>query len=536
MATFINPIEILDLQDADLASIDSTTIKKAKRKLFADIDLSDDGTHGYKGLALSKNECEAAIDRMEDGELMPYYHYLARHPKLNDYLANGDEAWFEGIVMDDMIADTRYIRFVSPLLAPRLDRTMLKAFTDQNIGLLGAAAKAMPLLHAGDTDAAYRSLSRELQLRIEATEAMTQAFKDEKSSYTEANITDVRALVEEQYPIVPLNALPLYFQSQRGKIAEALNYLQLQIWENFEAPSLPMQILEHLLQLTMDSASKPTFEGNLALARKRHQTWATAQEHAPVLGKWTEAIKNLRTKTKSVEAKVDLPSKVLEDHLAGVKIKDLNDLPAFADDTRAQFASALRSIAIASWNAQDDIRSAITFIDLALQVHVAPDLKQGFVKDKADLVAIEKKHRGVVICYFCDKNQPKKGCEFHTTIYQETSRSYFPQRKVQYQYIAMELPRCESCKETHEGGKEWGIFIPIATTLVGIFIGATMRHEPFIIGGIIGLVPGLIASYLLKEKRLKDADIKGTGNSVIRTHPLLTERIAEGWSLTKPTA
>jgi len=36
---FINPIEILELQTYLVSEIDSSMIKKAKRKLFADIDL-----------------------------------------------------------------------------------------------------------------------------------------------------------------------------------------------------------------------------------------------------------------------------------------------------------------------------------------------------------------------------------------------------------------------------------------------------------------------------------------------------------------
>ena len=55
---YINPIEILQLSNlADSSLIDSDTIKKAKRRLFADIDLSDDGHYNYVGLQLSKGDC-----------------------------------------------------------------------------------------------------------------------------------------------------------------------------------------------------------------------------------------------------------------------------------------------------------------------------------------------------------------------------------------------------------------------------------------------------------------------------------------------
>ena len=53
---FINPIEILRLETADIVDIDISIIKKAKRKLFADIDLSDNGHINYKGLSLTKTD------------------------------------------------------------------------------------------------------------------------------------------------------------------------------------------------------------------------------------------------------------------------------------------------------------------------------------------------------------------------------------------------------------------------------------------------------------------------------------------------
>ena len=41
---YVNSIEILGLSNAnDTTSIDNEILKKAKRKLFADIDLSDNG-------------------------------------------------------------------------------------------------------------------------------------------------------------------------------------------------------------------------------------------------------------------------------------------------------------------------------------------------------------------------------------------------------------------------------------------------------------------------------------------------------------
>ena len=71
---YINPVEILQLSYvADSSQIDSDTIKKAKRRLFADIDLSDDGHFNYYGLKLSKGDGERAIDELSNKDFKEFY-------------------------------------------------------------------------------------------------------------------------------------------------------------------------------------------------------------------------------------------------------------------------------------------------------------------------------------------------------------------------------------------------------------------------------------------------------------------------------
>ena len=70
--SFINPIEILNLKSTDVDSIDNNLIKKAKRVLFADIDLSDNLHIEYKGLSLSKSDCETAINELESKDKIEF--------------------------------------------------------------------------------------------------------------------------------------------------------------------------------------------------------------------------------------------------------------------------------------------------------------------------------------------------------------------------------------------------------------------------------------------------------------------------------
>ena len=45
---FINPIEILELDTFEIGTLENSIVKKAKRKLYADIDLSDNESFEYR--------------------------------------------------------------------------------------------------------------------------------------------------------------------------------------------------------------------------------------------------------------------------------------------------------------------------------------------------------------------------------------------------------------------------------------------------------------------------------------------------------
>lgn len=82
---YINPLEILQLKNTD-EEITNDIVKKAKRKMFAEIDLSDEGYLDYYGKKVTKGECERVINDAVDKNQLGYYKYVLKNQKLNDFL------------------------------------------------------------------------------------------------------------------------------------------------------------------------------------------------------------------------------------------------------------------------------------------------------------------------------------------------------------------------------------------------------------------------------------------------------------------
>jgi hypothetical protein len=299
---FINPIEILNLSKfADSKSIDNDVIKKNKRKLFAEIDLSDEGNIYYKGVSLTKAECESVITKLENQTYKEFYWYLAiDNRSLNDFLVNGDDDIFKNLRQDSIYKYSDFVNFVSPYFAVNFDKSLVKSFLENNELKTRNLLKAQQLIGTADINTAYRSLSIEIQNRISTIDMITNSIKSGESDFSDKNIEDVVKTVQYLFPINLLNLLPSYFQSQINKAAASINFLQLAIWNEFNVTSVPLKLLEYLLMLNIESASKPTFQKNLDIVKKADNKRNQQEKIQLQIGKLFTLLKTFEGCVKSI--------------------------------------------------------------------------------------------------------------------------------------------------------------------------------------------------------------------------------------------
>lgn len=532
---YINPIEILELKDKEVNEIDSSIIKKSKRRLFADIDLSDSGFYEYNGQKLTKSDCERAIDELEDKNKIEFYSHLSTNLELNKFLGNGSNELLNSLKQESIYKLPEFVDFISPFFSAKIDHILLKSFQNKDLELFSSALRAEYLISENDLNKAYKSLGNEIQQRITATDKLTKEIKEEKSNYTDDNIDDVINVIKKRFPSDFLNKLPIYFQSQINKIAASINFLQLNIWNEFNTTVVPLSLLEYLLELNIESVSKPTFEKNYNIVKKKHEERIEQEKNAPLIKEWAEILISIQNKVDDVENETLKASEALSFLKSSFDLGELNNLPSFANEIRTQIGYSIRSMSIASWNKQSDIKNALALINYSLRINVNESAKSKFQQDKNELEELEKKYKGVLVCHFCETNTPDNGCEINTTIYKETSRSYIP-RRVQFSYSDVTVPRCRSCKEIHSKGSSNYYLVFFALLILGAIIGGATEGEHFIIGGIIGAVAGWIIGKIIEGNQVKKGGIKDSSESTLSRHPLLIERIKGGWTFSKPSA
>jgi hypothetical protein len=363
---YINPVEILQLSNvADSSQIDSDTIKKAKRRLFADIDLSDDGHFNYYGLKLSKGDCERAINELSNNDLKDFYLYLTSNKKLNEFLVNGNENVFSSFKQDSIFKLQDFVNFISPYYAPKFDKALSIAFEDEDIDLIKSILKTSFLVSQSNVNTAYKTVSNILQNRLTELSEIRTDIKNEESIYDDDDIYEVVDLVTDYFPTEPLNCLPNYFQSQILKIANEINYLNVAIWDNFDNTQVCQDLLEHILTLNIDGLNKPTFQKNYEIVKRKNQERIEEERNAPILRKYAGYLIQSKSKIEEIKNKTLTPSSLLSWVNSSISIPDVNRLPRTFDEIKNQVALSLRAMSVEVWNSYSNIDVSIDLINKA---------------------------------------------------------------------------------------------------------------------------------------------------------------------------
>ena len=538
MNTYINPFDILGLNDQTTSDINADVIKKAKRRLIADIELSDDGLFDYEGTKLTRSDCERAIDALDNKNQVEFYIHLSKNKELSGFLKTGDAEKLRSLKQESIYQLPDFIEFISPYVSYRMNSSLLRAFRDNNNSELELLLNKSFLIAKRDFNTAYSSISKELDSKIESINQLTDSIKNEISSLTESSLGEVVNEIKEKFPVKIINILPAYFQSQINKVASSINFLQLAIWNEFNEASVPVELLDHILSFQIDSVSKPTFEKNREIIHRKHLERLEQKKHAPTLKKWADILLTIQSKVKLVEDK-RLDSKTA---LTFVKdsfsVPELNQLESFADEIRSQIGMSIRSMSIACWNKQEDVNTALALIRIATRINVPDEIMKQFKHDNNELEELEKNYRGVLICYFCDSNKPSEVAGIVKTIYKETKRTYFPTRRVQYASSVVTSPRCNSCKQVHEESSNKNMTSFWVTAIAVFLIGLATGH--WIIGIIAGIVGGFIVSAIydstVEAPKRREKGVKDDSTANLENHPLLRERFKDGWSFSEPTA
>lgn len=537
---YINPIDLLGLTNpTSETGLSADSIKKAKRRLLAEIDLSDSGFYCYNGLQITKSDCENAIDQLNDSNSKKFYLYLHSHQTLNKFLANGNLSFFQETAHGNVLRSDEFIKFISSEFATKYDKALFNAFLSTDDDLICKIITKSFLISTLDTNIAYKSVSVYIQEKISEIEEIASKIKIKPEEYNDEILDSILLKVNECFPTSTINCLPDYFLSPRSKIATSINHLSNSIFNNLNKPQYSFCLMEYILTLNISGVDKKTFEENFSVLKKKSETILKKYGNENTLAIWENLLLEINKTNLSVSNKEITPHEAwstVKNLFEFNNLNELNAIPDFGDDIRDETCIALRELSISIFNIQKDPKIALDVITFASIIESSQEIKTQLNDERNNLYQFVESNKDLLVCDFCDKNTPHESFKIEKRMYKKNNDSKID---AEYLYFDASIPRCYSCSEIHKKNDKdldksiiGGIIIGLIVGLFGSFI--LMNGVWFLVGGAIGWGGGYGIGVKRNRSVLQILQIKDSSISSLKNHPSISPMIDEGWTFNNP--
>lgn len=400
---FINPIEILGLQDIDPADIDSGTIRKAKRRFFAEIDLSDDGVYLYKAKKLSKSEIEPIIDKLEESKLIFYYHLLANSPHLNDYLATGDyKSFWEPYPIQSpewkwALSSGKIIDFISPYFSVQYANMVNDIFwrvtekgpvTLDTLKFILNPSKNI-FINKKDEEIAYSILSKKIGDSIQKIEKQIDNISSKSNKENITKLKYNKYFLEGFDYINQINILPEYFSSIRNSFANNLRRYAVAVYNDLDDFQLAEEAISKASRVNASRATSEQIQKDFITVKNSNVRRQEELKYANEI----ESVSNLIDFTNKLAEQIKLKKVSSENAInqlnQSVNINIINNYPDLFEDLRDNLAINLRDISVQLWNSYHNLSAANSIISNALELKTSPDVSKLLTESKSQLKELE---------------------------------------------------------------------------------------------------------------------------------------------------
>lgn len=254
---FIDPFELLQLEVGRGQTIGPEELRRAKRKLLAEFELSDGITIPYRGKPLDKAAALAALEQLEDPVLQAQLLNLHQQPSLLRVIRDHDYRTLIGLPPPGKLGDAAFCKYFSSLLAPEFNEILGAQLRKSDWSLAGRILNRLDLIDSWDNNVALKSMVQHARMsmhRIQEAHADTEGLKH----WNDPTVFDSGYLAA-------LNRLPDEFQHLRNQYGVGLEKLAIALTEAHER--------HQIAHLVITAAARLKLDPNTADRIQRNQLW-----------------------------------------------------------------------------------------------------------------------------------------------------------------------------------------------------------------------------------------------------------------------
>lgn len=263
---YINPYLLLGFNN-NFESISELEIKKAKRRIFSEIELSDEQSYNYQGLHLNKGDVVKIIEELEYPVKKIFHLQLTNDKKLLNFLSNGNIEFFTNYVGQKTYANKNFIEFISPYFSYQYDFIFKAALLKKEINILRPLLSVSPLVTKNYYEKCFENTYKNVEQIKDDLSKVADEIKIKKEDYINKSVKIKKGILDKIDCHI-LNLLPEYFQDLNTKIAAQLNRLSVVVNDELSDYELALYISELAIKLKSDSSINELIVQNILVYKR----------------------------------------------------------------------------------------------------------------------------------------------------------------------------------------------------------------------------------------------------------------------------
>lgn len=225
MHNYINPIELLNLDTVIPSGVDGLVIRKARKTLLAEIELSDTDSIIHNGIELTKSDCLRVIDDLDHKDKRDFHLFIYENYDLNRFLTSGNLIFFRTFKTEGIYKMQDFIDFISPYFSAQYAKALSRNFKTNNFNKVKSLLSVKPIVNDSYIEDCYKSTYATLKEIENEIIKITKDIEFKKSEHILNDFENLPAVINKKVNIDLINLLPSFFQSLQNQFAQTIQDL-----------------------------------------------------------------------------------------------------------------------------------------------------------------------------------------------------------------------------------------------------------------------------------------------------------------------
>jgi tetratricopeptide (TPR) repeat protein len=351
---YINPYELLALEDIDPWGLDVKQVQKAKKALIQEIDLEDGRVEWMPGLKIDRSMAMKVADELNE-EWSRYWHYIVFECKpllnflsrgsLEHFLVDAEKTPTEILdALDEHAED--FAPWLSKKFAPQYEMVLTEAIQRKDLASIECLLDGRRWVIPEDEDKCFEGAHRQVEKLVLPLEKASDV-----SERTKPSVARVKKVLGDGSLGSILAILPMAFQQEQNKAATLIRSISIDSYNHHGDADLAKNILVLANAFALRSPS---------LRHRLDEDMVTLNEKIAEERKYESTLSlsgaDYSIKREGVKfANVSIPTKEIETIRWGISITRTNGVATYA------FGMAVggrgSTVAMLAWNSSSNVET-----------------------------------------------------------------------------------------------------------------------------------------------------------------------------------